>query len=102
VNSSEVRTGDRIGSTATIAGLRLTQLFIQSFGVTVRFPLIEDLILVLHLEEMPVGSWDNAFPKNRFALFEGVQLSCFVHAFFFLFFSPVRTGQLSPMGSLAS
>jgi hypothetical protein len=83
---------------AVVDSLPLTQPLIHGFGVTVRFPLVQDLILIFYLEEMPVGSWDNAFPENRFALFEGVQLSCFVHGSFFLFFSPRVNGAVVPNG----
>jgi hypothetical protein len=83
---------------AVDASLSLTQLLIQSFGVTIGFPLVQDLILILHLEEVLVGRWDNAFPEKRFALFEGIQLSCFVHGSFFLFFLPRVNGSVVPNG----
>jgi hypothetical protein len=59
--------------------LLLTELFIERFGGSVRFPFVHDPTPVFDFETVSVGGRDYALPKGGFALFEGVQLFFFFH-----------------------
>jgi len=52
--------------------LLLTELFIEGFGGSVRFPFVHDPTPVFNLETVSVGGRDDALPEGGFALLEGV------------------------------